>query len=77
MNEVYIARARCGNIDAANPSVLLDFAFEVDECEKVNLEYARFKVIKFLQPIIGKNIGRVDVLSVRRSKNLVLIPPFV
>ena len=77
MNEVYIARARCRSIDADNPFVLLDFAFEVDDREKVNLEYARFKVIKFLQPIIGKKIGRVDVLSVRRSKNLVLIPPFV
>lgn len=77
MNEVYIARARCRSIDADNPSVIIDFAFEVDEREKVNLEYARFKVIKFLQPIIGKKIGRVDVLSVRRSKTLTLIPPFV
>lgn len=73
MKHVYIARARCTNPDADVPPETIDFAFEAEEGEKVDLAYARFKVITYLRPLIGVTIGRVDVLNVRRAKNLALI----
>lgn len=77
MKHVYIARARCTKADADVPPETIDFAFEAEDTEKVDLNYARLKVITFLRPLIGKTIDRVDVWNVRRSRNLVLIPPMI